>query len=583
MRFSVLRQAHYSSASEMQNAYLCQSNGGEKFTFTFHYVNDSLGVDRKFNLNRNSTETISTFLDRIQCNVEKIVTAKHAKRRKKAQKKAGNDSVDDDTGPAPQVTVELLRSGNPVPVDETCQTLLESKDLVMLSLSGKKYHVVVNPPWVDEIQLPKSILSNFPVYPSKFIGSNLDQEESEFVWHKKLQNATQWQEVGSGFIYTPSAEDINHLLKISCQPKKDMISGPVVESISKSTVEAGPGECPFELRHAFTKERATGQCFRVMTYNILAGMYSDTEAAKSELFAHCPPYALDIDYRKQLLMKEILGYNVDIMCLQEVDERVFENDLQPILGLQGYFGIFHKKGSVKEGLACLFNTKRFRLIESHLSLLSAEFSERPCYQKLWMAVKHNEALLERLKDRGTSSQATVLQSTENPKKWLVVGNTHLYFHPDADHVRLLQGGQTILFIEEIVSKLRESNPDADVSVILCGDFNSTPECGVFQLMTTGNAPENLIDWKSNEAERITGLSLSQPFKLDSACGTPQFTNYTVGFSGCLDYIFYQSDSLQVKEVIPLYSEEDLQKYVALPNIVFPSDHVALVSDIEWSK
>ena len=194
-----------------------------------------------------------------------------------------------------------------------------------------------------------------------------------------------------------------------------MISGPVVESISKSTVEAGPGECPFELRHAFTKERATGQwykynalflsfavisfhltylvclcsSFRVMTYNILAGMYSDTEAAKSELFAHCPPYALDIDYRKQLLMKEILGiiitlaisssectllvgrisynylkifagYKVDIMCLQEVDERVFENDLQPILGLQGYLGIFHKKGSVKEGLACLFNTKRFR-------------------------------------------------------------------------------------------------------------------------------------------------------------------------------------------------------------------------------
>lgn len=37
------------------------------------------------------------------------------------------------------------------------------------------------------------------------------------------------------------------------------------------------------------------------------------------------------------------------------------------------------------------------------------------------------------------------------------------------------------------------------------------------------------------------------------------------------------------QVLPLYSEEELQKYVALPNIVFPSDHVALVSDIEWSK
>lgn len=32
----------------------------------------------------------------------------------------------------------------------------------------------------------------------------------------------------------------------------------------------------------------------------------------------------------------------------------------------------------------------------------------------------------------------------------------------------------------------------------------------------------------------------------------------------------------------MYSDEELQRYTALPNIVFPSDHVALVSDIEWS-
>jgi len=49
-----------------------------------------------------------------------------------------------------------------------------------------------------------------------------------------------------------------------------------------------------------------------MTYNILAGTYSDTVTAKSELFAHCPAYALDIDYRKQLLMKEILGIVITI-------------------------------------------------------------------------------------------------------------------------------------------------------------------------------------------------------------------------------------------------------------------------------
>lgn len=98
----------------------------------------------------------------------------------------------------------------------------------------------------------------------------------------------------------------------------------------------------------------------------------------------------------------------------------------------------------------------YRLVSTHLSLLGAELSERPCYQGLWEALKDNEPLMERIRERGTSSQATVLQSLENPQKWLVVGNTHLYFHPDADHVRLLQSGQTILFIEEIVNMVKEN-------------------------------------------------------------------------------------------------------------------------------
>lgn len=581
-RPQLFQRYRLSTMAEMQNAYISHPSGSERFTFTFHYVNDGLGVNRKFNLNRQSVETVSTFLTRIQCNVEKVVNEVHAKRRRKAAKK--KDSGENfDTGPPPQVTVELLRSGNPVPSGDTCLSLLESKDLLMLSLSGKKYHIVINPPWVEEIQLPRSILSNFPVYPCKFVGTNLNRMDSLFVWYKKTQTAVDWKEIGSGFSYTPTVEDIGHLLKVSCHPRREMICGPVVEAVSKAPVEAGPGECPFELRHAFTKERAVGDSFRVMTYNILAGMYSDTDTAKNELFGHCPPYALDIDYRKQLFIKEILGYNADIICLQEVDESVFDADLLPILSLEGFTGVFNRKGSVREGLACFLNSKRFRMMETHVSLLGAELSERSCYSSIWNSVKNNKPLIDRLKDRSTTSQATVAQSLENPQKWLVIGNTHQYFHPDADHVRLLQGGQSIKFIEEVVEKVKEEYPTAEVSVIFCGDFNSTPDCGVYQLMTTGSAPDNLEDWKSNENEKICGLSLTQPFKMDSACGTPPFTNYTVGFSGCLDYIYYQTDSLFVKEVFPLYPEEEIKKYTALPNVVFPSDHIALISDLQWSQ
>lgn len=91
--------------------------------------------------------------------------------------------------------------------------------------------------------------------------------------------------------------------------------------------------------------------------------------------------------------------------------------------------------------------------------------------------------------------------------------------------------------------------------------------------------------------------------MGSACGTPQYTNYTVGFADCLDYIFYQDDSFDVQQVsiypqiyiykfinlvlnflpqvVPFPSLEELQANTALPSIVFPSDHISLAADLRW--
>ena len=47
--------------------------------------------------------------------------------------------------------------------------------------------------------------------------------------------------------------------------------------------------------------------FRVVSYNLLADIYSDSDYARDVLFSYCPPYALDMDYRRQVLLKEITG------------------------------------------------------------------------------------------------------------------------------------------------------------------------------------------------------------------------------------------------------------------------------------
>ena len=44
-----------------------------------------------------------------------------------------------------------------------------------------------------------------------------------------------------------------------------------------------------------------------MTYNVLADTYSETDFSKTVLYPYCPPYALEFDYRKLLILKELTG------------------------------------------------------------------------------------------------------------------------------------------------------------------------------------------------------------------------------------------------------------------------------------
>lgn len=140
----------------------------------------------------------------------------------------------------------------------------------------------------------------------------------------------------------------------------------------------------------------------------------------------------------------------------------------------------------------------------------------------------------------------------------------------------------MIFVQDIIRKFKEKTEQADVSLIFCGDFNSVPECGIFKLMTETFVPENFIDWNSNKEQAVKNVSLSQPFKMGSACGTPDFTNYTVGFQACLDYIFYQTDKFRVVKAIEMPEESDLNAHAAIPSVVFPSDHVAIVAELEMS-
>lgn len=129
-----------------------------------------------------------------------------------------------------------------------------------------------------------------------------------------------WVKVGGLRVYVPSNQDIGCRLKLVCTPKDGIRSGPSTELVSVGAVEAGPGACTFDARHMYTVKGTAWPAVRVVSYNILADVYAQTELSRKVLYPYCAPYALRLDYRQNLLKKELAGYNADIFCLQEVDK-----------------------------------------------------------------------------------------------------------------------------------------------------------------------------------------------------------------------------------------------------------------------
>ena len=135
-----------------------------------------------------------------------------------------------------------------------------------------------------------------------------------------------------------------------------------------------------------------------------------------------------------------------------MDNKVFDGDLAPILSLLDYQGVFSKKGGqVSEGMACFFNTTRFRLVSSETTILASILPESPLLADVYAAVIQNEKLMTRIMERTTALQLVVLESIQNGKR-IVVANTHLYFHPDADHIRLLQANVGLRLAQDLRRK-----------------------------------------------------------------------------------------------------------------------------------
>ncbi|CAN0899776.1 Carbon catabolite repressor protein 4 homolog 4 [Linum grandiflorum] len=158
-------------------------------------------------------------------------------------------------------------------------------------------------------------------------------------------------------------------------------------------------------------------------------------------------------------------------------------------------------------------------------------------------------------------------------KIVIVANTHLYWDPEWADVKLAQAKYLLLRLgkfNKVVSERFECEP----SVILAGDFNSTPGDKVYQYLVSGST------W----VECVDELPIPLRSIYADTRGEPPFTNCTPDFTNTLDYIFF-SPGEQLKPVgfLELPKAEDDDVAGGLPNHYHPSDHLPIGAQFEISS
>ncbi|XP_016092892.1 protein angel homolog 1 isoform X2 [Sinocyclocheilus grahami] len=204
--------------------------------------------------------------------------------------------------------------------------------------------------------------------------------------------------------------------------------------------------------------------FSIMSYNILA---QDLLEANPQLYTHCPEEVLVWDQRLRTILKELQIWEPDIICLQEVQEDHFLEQIYPVLTDMGYTCIYKRRtGTKTDGCAVCYHSDRF----TQLSINLLEFRQSDC----------------ELLDRDNVGIVLLLQPMAGQNEAfspICVANTHLLFNPRRGDVKLAQLAIVFAEIDIMIKKCRSEGRRCEV--VLCGDFNALPNSPLWNFITTG--------------------------------------------------------------------------------------------------
>ena len=615
------------------------------------------------------------------------------------QKKAGKGAI---------VTASLVApGGEPVPECTLNRDAWQHGGSLRVSHDdgATEWAVIRDQPVVDSLSLPELAVAGMPLFATadlRFASS------ASWVWRKTLADAEASVTLRSAeasvvggrctTCYTPTPADAGWTLSVAITPGGTATPAePSSASCAHPVLTVEPRAfAPMEARQAQLRSSPPARGLRVVSYNVLWGLSTESVLRKGgwsvDLMrsggtapSHpsapgCASSALQRDlhhvaaasqlpvplesaaYRQLLLGKELLGYEADVVCLQELTEGVFRAALQPLMAERGLVAEYAAgaAGATHE-LATFWRAARLSRVASavwHIGRLLEAPSGAALAADLG---RSSPSLRAFVREQPHVAHAMLLRHGASGRHVAVV-NTHLIMAGVAANVRTLQAS---LVLGALVAWAHgeAGAGTTPCGLVLCGDLNTYTESeGAIGLLTGSGVRGTSYEWVAGrnlgkrERRRERGGCAASVGRGGGACpnaaldGSPLCFEHRCGGCGeakrefqprcarcppaptpappdgpffaadlacphrgglcsayeqatgrralmtlrfrpstgeptpgawveCRDHILCSRD-MRVVAALPPPETESLR---GMPSLAWPSDHVALVADLEWSE
>lgn len=321
--------------------------------------------------------------------------------------------------------------------------------------------------------------------------------------------------------------------------------------------------------------------FRVLQFNILAdglsGLREDLGA-----FSRATAESMSWDVRKHQLLHEMLQYNPDCITLQECDH--FYDFFLPQLATYGYDGVYAPKPASaclevsenSDGCAIFVKRDRLRVVSSETVTYALSKSEVDDGVSDVVRAMNQVGLILTC-DILSQKTGEIENKGRNP---LVVSTTHLKAKKSEKGERYRDKEVTQL-LQSIDRTMKELSKHCDPVLVVTGDLNAAPDSS-----TTGYEAQAYRSVKEHSLGLRSLLNDDMQVMNKKDVWTTWKSRWKKGeekvAKNCIDYILYvplkdRRAGLQLVSMLDLLKAEEIGEKL-LPNVNYPSDHVALAAD-----